>query len=302
MDSTRQPPTSDGHGAGRTPPCEHVDVALELASADLAPLSVRFLRLNLTRLGRYLINARGIDDLRDATSEDIEAWMRAANPDGSPPALRTLHNRRGAVRAAFRALHEHGLVDHDPTAQIELPSRGNLPRACRPLTDEEVAQGRAAAVASERAIQRPASWALAEATATSFEIGQCQATDLDLDSGTVWLRGSKSTQPREAMLTDWGITTLRRVSKGLEPSTRIAYRGDGDAAVAQVSAARALAATMSRAGFYHDDRATSASLRAWAGVRIFRQTQQIEQVALALGCQSLDTTADIIAYSWQDTP
>jgi integrase len=230
----------------------------------------------------------------------VAAWVDAPLSDGSRPSLATRHNRRSAASAGFRILRDLGLVDHDPTVDVGLPLRSRG-RNTRPLTDDEVAAGRAASVGTLSATRLPAVWALAEATATTHEIPRVLPCHVDLDGGTVVLGGSAKTEPRTATVTDWGISVLARRLDLVGPTDRsLTYQGKGSAASMQASSSMAIARILNEAGLRGERSVKPESVRAWAGHRIWVETGRIESAATALGCRSLDTTARIVGYQWAE--
>src|SRR5436309_3420934 len=61
--------------------------------------------------------------LDEIDREQVEAFVHAVSSGGRAPSVATSHLRRSAMRMLFRALREHGLVDHDPTLDVQLPAR-----------------------------------------------------------------------------------------------------------------------------------------------------------------------------------
>lgn len=255
----------------------------------------------LPKLGRHLEAARRIDDIRTVLAADVGAWVNAPLPDGAMPSVATRHNRRSAARLGFRLLREAGEVGYDPTMDLVLPPRSRG-REARPLTDQEIGVGRAAARRTLGETRRPGLWALAEATATTHEIPRVHAHHVDLGQGTVFLPGSSKTLPRLANLTDWGIEALERRIREFGGADRpLVYEGAGSSAASmQAAAAMTLTKILTQAGLRHDPAVMPASVRGWAGDRIFRATGRIEEVALALGCHTLDTAAAIIGFDWRE--
>src|SRR3954447_16418263 len=68
----------------------------------------------MTRFLSFVDRAFGTP-LHEVTREQVEAFVGALSPDGRPPSVSSSHLRRSAVRMLFRALREHGVVEHDPT-------------------------------------------------------------------------------------------------------------------------------------------------------------------------------------------
>lgn len=275
-------------------------LAVDLYESDSVEFGLSLARL-LPKLGAHLEQAGRISDVRDVTARDVQAWVDAALVGGNRPSLATRHSRRAAARLGFRLLREAGIVDHDPTVDIRLPPRSRG-REARPLTDDEIRRGRAASAERLAETRGPVVWALAEATATTQEIPRVLPEHVDLAAGTVLLRGSSRVEARRAPLTDWGVQSLERRLKAITtPDRALAYDGASlSPATLQSSAAKALVKTLTRAGLRSDPRVKPGSVRAWAGRSVFLTTGRIERVALALGCQTLDTAAVIIDFDWRD--
>lgn len=275
-------------------------LAIDRYDGGSAQFEISLARL-FPKLGAHIQRARRVPDIRQVAPKDVQAWVDAPLADGSPPSLATRHNRRSAARLGFRLLREAGVVDHDPTVDIHLPAR-RRDREARPLSDDEIRRGRAASVGRLGETLRPAVWALAEATATTHEIPRVLPQHLDLSAGTVLLGGSSKLESRQAVLTDWGVRALDRRMTALGDTTQsVAYQGTGcTAAAMQAAAATALTKILGQAGLRSDPSVKPGSVRAWAGRRVFLATGRIEEVALVLGCRTLDTAAAIIGFDWSE--
>lgn len=164
-------------------------VTARLADEDLlAPQSlVRFVAL-IGQFGRHL-QRRRIDSLPSVTPAAASSFIESPCADGEAT-LSVRHFRRTAVRMLFRVARDLGLVEGDPTLDLELPARER--GKFRALTDEEVALCRLASVASLEETRLPAAWALAEATARTSELSEVTSADVDLGNVRVWLRGGRS--------------------------------------------------------------------------------------------------------------
>ena len=175
--------------------------------------------------------------LDEVEQEQVEAFVHAVSPDGHAPSVATSHLRRSAVRMLFRALREHGVVDHDPTLDVLLPPRTSL--RARPLCDDEIALGRSFSFQTLRDSRQPAAWALAEATVRTSELSQVTVADLDLEAGTVHIAGSTKTQPRVGVLTRVGRrsagSTGRVLRSGRARRNVVVYEGDGSLESRQAS-------------------------------------------------------------------
>lgn len=243
----------------------------------------------------------GVTSLAEITPEIARAFVHASTGAGSGPSVSTMHWRRTALRLLFRVARREGLLDGDPTLDVELPPRSSL--GTRPLTDDEVALCRSVAHWSLNGSRRTAVWALAEATCRSSELPHITADDVDLASGRVWIAGGKATDHREGQLTEWGLTHVRtRIEELAEPTLPLVYSGRSPVGPGQVSGASALIDVLTRAGLHHEPDVRPGSVAAWAGRQVLDKTGRIDLAARALGVRSLDRAAGIVAWDWRADP
>lgn len=258
------------------------------------------------------LRAQGVTDITAVIPGHCQGFLEAMTREGLPPELTTKHNRRVALRMLFRALRETGLPVGDPTLDLTLPPRTS--RVARPLTDAEVTLCRAATrlgVSGSASLQRAVAWALAEATAITSEISSIRIRDLDDPDQPRWvhLPGTRRTDPRLGELTDWGAVIVGRQvrflrERRLPTSTLLTYRGAGEPGqhVAQAAVCNAIAATLAAAGLGDEPDVRPASVRNWAGRRLYDGGMPIEDVARRLGARRLDGAAEDIALDWRTTP
>lgn len=272
-------------------------------SSDHSPQSrAKFLEL-LDRFETFLAAGYGVTSLLGVTRAHVESFTAApsAADTSTEPAAATMHVRRSTVRLLFRLARESGLEVGDPTLDVRLPAR--LRRQARHLMDAEVMVCRRTSLHTLVETRLPAAWALAEATARTSELASILASDIDLPSGTVWIRGSSRTQPRHGVLSSWGIQQVsRRLERLASTSTgeaAVVYEGDRAGASAQASASAAIAWTLRRAGLAAEASVRPASVAAWAGRHLFEQGIALEEVAGRLGIRSLDRTASFIGLDRQ---
>lgn len=255
----------------------------------------------LDRFGRFASEGCGLVRLDEVTPPLARSFVTAPTSTGEPPSTSTMHWRRTALRLLFRAARRHGLIDGDPTLDLDLPPRSFL--TTRPLTDDEIMLCRSVAQWSLAGSRRATVWALAEATCRSSELPNVTGDDVDPDSGRVWIGGGKATAPRQGRLSDWGLVQVRARIEELEaPSLPLVYSGRSPAGAGQVSGASALADVLTRAGLHHEPDVRPGSVAAWAGRRVLDETGRIELAAKALGVRSLDRAAGIVAWDWHADP
>lgn len=273
----------------------------EQTTARLEQLGTRF----VTRL-----QAEGITDWADVTTEQCRGFVTAHTHRGGPPSASTQHLRRATVRAIFRALRaQPGIVlPVDPSIDLALPPRSR--RGYRPLTEDEVILCRASsrlARSGTSSLRRAVAWALGEATGTTSEIAAVTLADLDEPSAptTVMFRGRSRHAARTGTLSDWGRLVVARHTRLLlevhaPAGTLLAYAGAGTPGEyqAQASVCTGITRILQLAGLLDDPAVRARSLRGWAGARLYQQGLPIEQVARRLGCASLDAAAAEIGLTW----
>jgi integrase len=240
----------------------------------------------------------GITSLDEVTPRHVEEFVRAP-VDGRPVSVAGMHTRRTALRTFFRSARQLGLLDGDPSLDVVLPVKSTL--LTRPLTDDEVGLCRSCALTSLSETRRPAAWALAETSARTSELPNITASDVDLDTGRVWIGGGTRTVARWGTLSEWGVVQLeRRVRAMRDLSVPVVYSGRPGGESGQSSSSMAICDTLARAGLGDEPDVRPLSVAAWAGVKIFEQTARIDAVARRLGMRSLDRAALLIGWDWNE--
>jgi integrase len=278
--------------------------AHELAAGDaVSAQGLRRIVELFDRFANFAALGHGVTHFDEVTPGLARAFVDALGVHGAAPGLATRHLRRSAIRLLFRVARGLGLATQDPTLDLYLPPR-SLSTA-RPLTDEEVALCRAAALHSLTSARLTAAWALAEATARPAELSHLRVADLELDRARVWVHGSPRTETRWGGISDWGRVQLERRVRELgntaDPSSLLVYSGDGSAESRQASSCQAIGETLRRAGLATEPDVRPVSLASWAGARVLADTRRIEAAARALGCRSLDTAARLLGFDWRAT-
>lgn len=272
------------------------------SGARLEEIGARFVA-RLERSGRY-----GWDEV---TTQDCASFVSARTRSATTPSAATQHLRRSTVRAIFRTLRQNGAVAGDPTLDLALPPRKR--QTYRPLTDDEVMLCRATSRLGESgpaSLRRAVAWALGEATAATSEIGGVTLADLDDPSHptTVRLPQSRRYSARLGHLTPWGTRIVGRhasalLAAGAERSMLVAYAGEGQGGqyLAQASVCTQVTKILELAGLRDDSAVRARSLRGWAGQTLYEAGMPLEQVAVRLGCNSLDAAAAEIGLQWKPT-
>jgi integrase/recombinase XerC len=253
------------------------------------------------RFSIFASRALEVESLRDVSGEQVEAFIRSSTVGtGHAPSAATMQLRRSALRLLFRTARELDLLDGDPTVDLVLPSRTN--ESARPLTDGQVDQCRRVCLHDLASTRLSVAWALGEATARTGEIPHLTVADLDLAPARVWIHGSSKTESRWGVLSDWGAGQVARhvrgLGSGIAGAKLLAYGGSGNLESRRSFSSQAIRETLQRAGLTADPYVRPASLAAWAGVCVMRETGRIEAVAAALGVRSLDVAARMIGWDW----
>jgi integrase len=276
--------------------------AHDLAAGDaLSPQGFRRIVELFDRFANFAALGHGVTHFDEVTPGLARAFVDAPGVHGAAPSLATRHLRRSAIRLLFRVARRLGLATQDPMLDLHLPPRSLS--TTRPLTDEEVALCRTAALHSLTSTRLAAAWALAEATARTAELSHLHVADLELDRARVWIHGSPRTEARWGRTSDWGRVQLERRARELgntaDPSSPLVYGGDGSAGSRQASSCQAIGEALRRAGLATEPDVRPVSVATWAGARVLADTGRIEAAARALGCRSLDTAARLLGFDWR---
>lgn len=249
------------------------------------------------RFAGFVSVGHGLVDLGGTTRTMVDEFIDAPTSDGTPPSATVRHLRRCAVRLLFKTARQLGLVDGDPTLDLELPAR--RPPSARPLSDAEVDRCRAASLYLFAGTRLPAAWALAEAGIRTGEMAKVTVGDVDLELGVVRAPGCRSAVARSVLLAEWGAAQIGRRLRSVsaDPARPLVYEGDGSDKSKQASSCIAVTDSMTRAGLGRDPAVRPVSATAWAGRKVFEETGRIEEVAARLGMRSLDRAARLIGLN-----
>jgi integrase len=264
----------------------------------LAPVSLVRVSELIQGFANFL-TATEVNAAAEITEAHASAFVRSLTRSGSEPSLATMHFRRSALRIFFREAKALGVLPMDLASDIAL-----LPRSypdLRPLTDEEVGQGRSFAEGALADPRYAIAWALAEATARLPELCAVRPRDVDLKGARVWITGSSTTEPRWSTLTYWGTGQLERHVSAKPKSARdhpLLLPGKGS----RSSVYEFVASTLRHAGLAKKPGVRPNSLPAWRGAKELANGASIDEVAVLLGMRSLDRAAAFIGFDWRAEP
>lgn len=266
----------------------------------------------VTRMGEIIVRfAKRLRMTGVYTTERINetvcvGFIDAPSRTGALPSDATRHFRRVTLRALFRTGRDLGVIDDDPTLDLELPPRSST--TTRPLSTDEIVLCRTSTFPARATdLRRPTAWALAEATAATSEIPSIRRRDLRYtqsgELNAVWLPGTRRLMSRTVELTDWAVTIIARRLDELseDPDVPLAYVGA--AAVGSVarhaSACGLIAAVLNTSGLGIHPDVRPASVRNWRARQAFNDGATIEAVATMLGHRRLDEAAEAIDHDWR---
>jgi site-specific recombinase XerC len=300
MNATRPDPGHPEAAESGSVPLGPLPGRVDVLMAD-AGHSVASRAITAATLARFVgfAEACGVEDLGSMPVDLVAEFVSAPSVDGSGPSAATSQLRRSVLRLTYRLLAADGVAATDPTWNLSVPPR--VGRRVRPLKDVEAVLVREASLVSLAESRLPTLVALAEATATAAEIARVRLDDLDLDDGRVRLSGCRDTVERSVALTDWGSVQIRRRTALLDTcdsDRRLIYRGADCRNAGQASVTVALRRLLVKAGLGDEPDVGVASIRAWAGRRLFESSGRIEVAARELGCRSLDVAVRIMNLDW----
>lgn len=267
------------------------------ATDEVTELSLERFSGLWARFDRFADRVCGVVLIQDIDREIVAAFLRARTTTGSLPAASTVRVRLTALRLLFRVLRQLRLATSDPTLDVELPRR-SYP-GFRPLVDDEIERCRWAALATTVVTRDPAVWGLAEAGASTGEIGLVRTSDLDVERSRVFVTGGRKGVARWLPLTEWGAAQLVRRARGLDLGAFLTYAGDGSYDSRRSSVTAVVTRVLRRAGLGDAACVEPRSVTAWVGTRVLADTGRIDAVAHRLGLRSLDLAAELIGWDWQ---
>jgi site-specific recombinase XerD len=278
---------------GATSPAAMVEAVLVHAASTsgLAASTLAEFADVMGRFSLFMERGLGVTDVSAIGEAEVGAFIGSRRADGAMPSLSLMHNRRTVCRHLFRIALAIGLCGVDPAARLELPPR--RPVGPRPLTDDEVRLCRSHALFHPADLRHPVAWALAEATARTYEIARALVRDVDLVAETVRLGGSPRCEARTVPLTDWGLTQVGRRLAETHTAPEDLLLALRSRRVPRASASMTVIEVLRAAGIKGPD-VRPLSVVAWRGRSAYMAGESIEAVANLLGIPSLDRSASLI--------
>jgi site-specific recombinase XerD len=145
---------------------------------------------------------------------------------------------------------------------------------------------------------------------TTRELANVTVDDVDLAGGRFWVHGGGyKCRDRWVPFTDeWcrqaieqRVAELRATYEGAAGDVWLVYKPHPTqpTPTRQAEAASSMITRLLQKARLHQPGKTRAeSIREWLALKVFEETGSIEQVAVRLGCASLDAAAHLVGYDW----
>lgn len=251
---------------------------------------------------------QGITTVAQVTPNMVLAWCLMPLTDGTPAAENTWYRRRSAVRSFFETCRCLGLADANPAKSVEFAQRSG--RFVNAFDDVSMAQLKRVSRSTLGDTRTPCALAMVMSGSTTRELANVTVEDVDLAAGRVWVHGGGyKCRDRWVPFTDeWCREAVEQHVVGL----RDTYGDDAGPTwlvymphpthpnpTRRAEAASGLITRLLQKARVHQPGQTRAeSIREWLALTVFEETGSIEQVALRLGCASLDAAAHLVGYDW----
>ncbi|MET3351499.1 UNVERIFIED_ORG: integrase/recombinase XerC [Arthrobacter sp. UYEF1] len=264
----------------------------------------------LHRYARFA-EALGAPVLADQSEALAAQWITAKGKvHGVPtqPSLSTQNTRRSALRKFYRDAEALKLTESGLIVRTHVPPRPT--GLARPLSDEEARTVWLHANDAGPDTRRPVMFALLLSGIHSSEVGLITGSDVDAANRRVWAHGDTTRiKPRWVKLPEpFFIAVMERIAflRGWLPATRSVddfqlTKGKVSANMGahQNRAASACKEVFRMAGLHRDAAITPSSVSLYAGSRMLREGERIEDIAQLLGYASLDSCANALGYNWE---
>jgi len=275
-------------------------------NAELADQSLTRFTEICTRFARF-VTAYDVVFLHDVTPQLVTRFVTAKpgrkTGEVVAPAAATQYLRLITVRAFFRTNIRLSLAVHDPTISLATGGRGD--RLYRPIDAIEAEEIR---FFSEHGTptRHAVTVALLLAGGRTNEVGWITAADVDLVAATVTVDGRGKFDSRVLPLDPWSVRVIRERTEfltalvsGLNPAAVVLCTGStASDAHRQASIGMTVKHVLRRSGIDADRAVKPRSLTAYAARQVFDGTGRIEDAARRVGSRSLDATATLIGYQW----
>ena len=279
-----------------------VPLVLEALGERMRPATAAKATAEAARLFRSL-RAQGAEEWGDVTTQMVAAWFWAARPDSAgrwrQVAVSTARNRRWVALACFEEAARLG-APVDPAKLAGEPiARPSEFTSTRPLYASELQRVQVHAHTGLFTSRLLLIVSLALAGATATEIALVCASDIDLGSATVSLRGPAA---RTNPLGAWPAQTIKRwfANQLDQPDTDspLCVSGHLSPHRAAHSVTVRLGEVLRDAGLKGIPGVTARSLRLTTARQVLEQ-HGLAAAAKFLGSPSLDNTAAALGVDWR---
>lgn len=255
-----------------------------------------------------VMTMQGITSVAQVTPNMVLAWCQMPVADGSPAAENTWFKRRSAVRSFFETCRCLGLADGNPAKAVEFPQRSG--RFVNAFDDVSMAQLKRVSRSTLGDTRLPCALAVVMSGATNRELANVTVDDVDLASGRIWVHGGgyKCRDRWVPFADEWcqeaveqHIVALRDAYGSDAGATWLVYKPHPTQPNPERRAEAAggmITRLLQKAQVHQPGKTRVESIREWLAVKVFEETGSIEQVALRLGCASLDAAAHLVGYDW----
>jgi site-specific recombinase XerD len=248
--------------------------------------------------------AIGLAVLAEVDVVVVKGWINAPGRDRQgrvvKPSARTVNQRRAAVGAFFATAMSQGLTLDDPTPLVPVPEREECP-GIRPLDPDEAVDVRFRAGTNPAEV-RGVVVSLLLAGARTGELGALERGHVE-SSRAVRLRGSAHFTPRTISVDaeTAGLLAARAAYLAQRyPNMSLLCGKVGKPGSQQSRISTVVRKVLKSAGLDDDPQVKPSSLTAYAAQREFERTGSLEAAAQLIGSRSLDSTARLIGYSWNE--
>lgn len=257
-----------------------------------------------------VMTAQGITSVAQVTPNMVLGWCMMPLADGSPSADNSRYRRRSAARSFFETCRCLGIADGNPAKAVEFAGRSG--RYVNAFDDASMDQMKRVSRSTLGDTRTPCALAMITSGGTTRELANVTVDDVDLLADRFWAHGGgyRCRDRWVPFYDDWcrdaiaqRVAELRATYGDAAGDVWLIYKPHPSqpTPTRQAEAASSIITRLLQKARVHKPGVTRAeSIREWLALRIFEQTGSIEQVALRLGCASLDAAAHLVGYDWID--